>query len=87
MPVSDLLVAGLKMMGMGMGIVFSFLILLVYTMKIMSRFAAKYYVEEPQFATKNAVRTNLPPTPHAKSDEQVVAVISAAVSRFRGTAP
>jgi oxaloacetate decarboxylase gamma subunit len=74
------------MMGMGMGIVFSFLILLVYTMKIMSHFAAKYYVDEPQFATKNAVRTNLP-AHHAKSDEQLIAVISAAISRFRGTAP
>ncbi len=86
MPVSELLVAGLELMGMGMGIVFSFLILLVYTMKGMSRFAAKFHVDEPQMTTQNAVRTNLP-SAHAKSDEQLIAVISAAISRFRGTAP
>ncbi|MCF6282318.1 MAG: OadG family protein [Candidatus Polarisedimenticolaceae bacterium] len=83
MPVSDLLVAGLKLMGMGMGIVFSFLVLLVYTMKAMSHFAAKFHVDEPQSTTQNAVRTHLPAAP-AKSDEQLVAVISAAISRFRG---
>lgn len=86
MPVSDLLVAGLKLMGMGMGIVFSFLVLLVYTMKVMSHFSAKFYVEEPQLATKNTARPHLPPV-HAKSDEPLIAVISAAISRFRGTTP
>ncbi len=86
MPVSELLIAGLKLMGMGMGIVFSFLILLVYTMKAMSHFSAKHYVDEPQMNTQNAVRTHLPPV-HATSDGQLIAVISAAISRFRGTAP
>ena len=86
MPVTDLLTAGVKLMGMGMGIVFSFLILLVYTMKVMSHFAAKFHVDEPQMATRNAVRTNLPAA-NTQSDEQLVAVISAAISRFRGTAP
>ena len=84
MPVSDLLVAGLELMGMGMGIVFSFLVLLVFAMKGMSRFAAKFQTDEPPNTTHNALQTNLPA--HVESDEQLVAVISAAISRFRGTA-
>lgn len=83
MPVSELLVAGLKLMGMGMGIVFTFLVLLVYTMKGMSRLAAKFPVDELQNTTQNALQTNLPA--QTESDEQLIAVISAAISRFRGT--
>jgi oxaloacetate decarboxylase gamma subunit len=86
MPVTDLLMAGLKLMGMGMGIVFSFLILLVYTMKVMSHFAAKFHIDEPQMTTQNALRTNLPAS-NTQPDEQLVAVITAAISRFRGTTP
>lgn len=83
MPVSELLVVGLKLMGMGMGIVFTFLVVLVFTMKGMSRFAAKFNTTELQAANQNTLQTTLPA--HAESDKQLIAVISAAISRFRRT--
>ena len=83
MPVSELIMKGLELMVLGMGIVFTFLILLVFTMKGMSRMALSLDQGEPQTTSPS-----MPPattTGNAESDEQLIAVISAAINRFRGT--
>ena len=83
MPVSELIMKGLELMVLGMGIVFTFLILLVFTMKGMSRLALSLDQGEPQ-----ATPRHMPPAVTAgdtESNEQLIAVISAAIHRFRGT--
>ncbi|MEW7977880.1 MAG: OadG family protein [Candidatus Sedimenticola endophacoides] len=78
MPVSDLLMEGVNLMLLGMGIVFIFLAILVVTMSGMSRLAAAIDKKQPQ-----AVPAPQPAVPKAGEDEELVAVIPAAISRFR----
>ena len=63
---------------LGMGIVFGFLVLLVFVMKAMSRFAAAL-APEPDIAPSPATVSSAPGTP----DADTVAAITAAVHRFR----
>ncbi|MDJ0805505.1 MAG: OadG family protein [Gammaproteobacteria bacterium] len=83
MPITDLLLAGLNLMLVGMGIVFSFLVLLVLSMLGMSRFAL---ASERQVA-KPAQIVQPAPTVHPSDDVRgdLIAVISAAISRYRTT--
>lgn len=76
MPISDLLATGLQLMLLGMGIVFGFLILLVFTLKAMSWLAGRLPVSEPP-PTASA------PPPSQAADATLIAVISAAVARYR----
>lgn len=76
MPIADLLTTGAELMLLGMGIVFSFLILLVLVLKAMSWLAARYSAVEPVQSTQATPRTS--PT-----DAAPIAVISAAVARYR----
>ena len=80
MPLADLMLVGLKLMLLGMGIVFSFLIVLVFAVKGMSMLANWLApgTDEPVIAGM----TPQQPTrqPH---EEELVAVISAAITRFR----
>jgi oxaloacetate decarboxylase gamma subunit len=66
----------------GMGVVFSFLVLLVYSMLGMSRLSKL-------MASDEVARQNRPITPvvqtSAGAKVELVAVISAAVSRYRAT--
>ncbi|MES9967920.1 MAG: OadG family transporter subunit [Sedimenticola sp.] len=79
MPISDLLVEGVNLMLLGMGSVFIFLTLLVFIMNGMSRLAK---------AIEGDVVTEAP-TSHAATpkaateDDDLIAVISAAISRYR----
>jgi len=76
MPISELMMAGLQLMLVGMGIVFAFLMVLVVTMNGMSRLAISIEGEQPAAtAAKTAGET----------DEALVAVISAAIKRYRDT--
>lgn len=77
MPVTDLMNTGVELMLLGMGIVFSFLILLVFTLKLMSWLAARMP------ATETPAPLSPPIRPDA-GDATLIAVISAAVARYRG---
>ena len=77
MPVSEMMMAGVQLMLVGMGIVFTFLMVLVVTMNGMSRLAKALEGEQ----------TAAPSTPSAsgETDEVLVSVISAAIRRYRDT--
>jgi oxaloacetate decarboxylase gamma subunit len=77
---ADLIGAGLELMLLGMGIVFAFLILLIATLKMMSAFAGKFDTPAPQ--TAPIARTV---TDGGAANAAHVAVISAAIARFRAT--
>jgi len=77
MPVSELMMAGVQLMLVGMGIVFAFLMVLVVTMTGMSRLAVSLEGEQP--AAGAAAKTS------GETDEALVAVISAAIKRYRDT--
>jgi len=75
MAVSELLQQGVNLMLLGMGMVFTFLAILVVALNGMSRLAAALSgPEEVKTATAgNAV----------EADSELIAVISAAINRFR----
>ncbi len=73
---TELLSSGIELMLVGMGIVFIFLTMLVFVIKLMSRFIQRHFPDSPV-----ALR-NLP----AQGEEpQTIAAISAAVHRYRMT--
>lgn len=80
MPISDLLMDGLYLMLLGMGIVFAFLTLLVGAMRLMSRLAFGLAGEPVAEASFEVSPVNAAPS---NNDEEIVAVISAAVQRYR----
>jgi oxaloacetate decarboxylase gamma subunit len=73
----DLLIEGLKLMVIGMGIVLTFLLLLVGVMRAMSA-AAMRLAPEPGLAVGDRV-----PAAAEQADSELVAVITAAVARYR----
>lgn len=79
MDVSNLLVEGVQLMLLGMGSVFLFLTVLVLAMSGVSRLVISYADDshyEPQQQQPLA-------TPTGKESEEFIAVISAAISRYR----
>lgn len=73
---TDLLVQGIELMMLGMGIVFGFLIILVFTLRGMSLLAGRL--------DKAPTSDMIAPTPiDVSHNRQLVAVISAAVERYR----
>jgi len=80
MPFVDLMLVGLKLMLLGMGIVFGFLIVLVFALRGMSKLA-NWLAPEANAPAAAGIR---PAVPTGQThDEELVAVISAAVTRFR----
>ncbi len=75
MAVSDLLLHGVNLMLLGMGMVFTFLAILVIALNGMSRLAASISGPEEAQATSASAAT--------EGDTELIAVISAAISRFR----
>ena len=76
MAVSDLLMQGVNLMLLGMGIVFIFLMILVLAMNGMSRLAAILSGPDTHETQPETSGTGT-------EDEELIAVISAAISRFR----
>ena len=84
MPITDMLMSGVSLMVVGMGIVFVFLLTLVFAMKGMSMMAS--LISERQ----GSAETLTYPSAGAAQDPggvrgDLIAVISAAVSRYRAT--
>ncbi len=82
MPTFDLILSGINLMLIGMGVVFSFLILLVFSMFGMSRLAM--LTDEQTQAYENRSITPIV-NASAGSRVELVAVITAAIARFRAT--
>jgi len=78
MPMSELLMQGGELMLLGMGIVFTFLVVLVAVMTGMSRMAQAIEGAQPQVASgaQAAAATG-------EADQALVAVIGAAIARYR----
>lgn len=76
MPIGDLMMTGLQLMLLGMGIVFVFLIVLVVLLKAMSWLAGRLPTPETPAPASS-------PAQPAAADTTVIAVISAAVARYR----
>ena len=74
----DLLSAGLRMMVLGMGMVYVFLIIMIFAMKLMSK-ALKPFANALQSEAKPAARKPAGPT-----DEQLAAVAAAVVAHKLG---
>lgn len=79
MPVTDLMLDGVNLLLLGMGTVFVFLAILVVAMNLMSRLALRL-APEPQAVLPTAT---IPRAQEEGGDEEVIAVISAAISRYR----
>jgi oxaloacetate decarboxylase (Na+ extruding) subunit gamma len=82
MAVTDLLIEGLRLMAIGMSIVFTFLLLLVGVLRLMSLVAMRL-APEPLAAQVPAAG----PAPAAGDDPALTAVIGAAIARYRRDHP
>ncbi len=77
MNIPDLLMEGLRLMAIGMGIVFAFLLLLVGVMRVMSAVAMRL-APDPGLAVAARI-----PGAAERDDSELIAVITAAVDRYR----
>ncbi len=76
----ELLLNGFKLMVLGMGVVFAFLVLMVFCMNIVARLLKPFAA---RFETGGG-KVSAPAKPGAADDAAVAAVAAAAVSLFRG---
>ena len=74
---TNLVVEGFKFMGLGMGTVFLFLIIMIASMNIMSTIIHRFF-PEPTAETNPSVATP------AQDNKKVIAAISAAITHHRG---
>jgi oxaloacetate decarboxylase gamma subunit len=75
--VTESLIQGAELMLLGMGIVFGFLTVLVFTLRGMSLLAERLDDTPPGSATPEAISIT--------DDRKLMAVISAAVARYRAS--
>ena len=83
MPITDLLLTGVNLMFLGMGIVFTFLVMLVFAMLGMSRLAVASAKRQAQERPEIQPMSTVDSFSGVRGD--LVAVISAAVARYRTT--
>jgi len=74
---TELLTSGIELMMVGMGIVFVFLAMLVFAIKLMSSMILRYFPDAPAQGRPRAGA--------AIPDTQLIAAISTAVHRYRNT--
>jgi len=79
----NLLSEGLALMVFGMGFVFVFLTLLVFATNLMSRVVMKYAPAPEPRPSKRKAATPAAPASTTTSNDELVAVISAAVHKYR----
>ena len=72
---TNLILEGFKFMGLGMGTVFLFLIILIVSMNILSTVVDKFFPEPHQNPDA--------PVAQKKDDKNVIAAISAAITHHR----
>jgi len=75
---TNLIMEAAKFMVLGMGVVFSFLIILIFVLKAQGALFSKYFP-----AQDNTKKTSNPQTSSAKSNTAKVAAITAAVQHHR----
>ncbi|MGO2391338.1 MAG: OadG family protein [Halomonas sp.] len=78
----ELLQDGLALMALGMGVVFVFLAILVVSVTLMSKLIDRF---QPVPAAADTGRKSLSSSASSSPDDEVMAVISAAVHRYRST--
>ena len=76
----ELLQDGLALMALGMGFVFVFLTVLVISVTLMSKLIRRF---QPLPVTPGSVENTSPATAADNQDNETIAVISAAVHRYR----
>lgn len=86
----ELLQDGLALMALGMGFVFVFLAVLVISVTLMSKLIGRFQpipvaATESQNSRKSAASSTQSSAQTAAQGDEVVAVISAAVHRYRST--
>jgi oxaloacetate decarboxylase gamma subunit len=79
MPGYETLLEGLRLMGIGMGIVFGFLLLLVGVLRGMSAAVLRYAAQPGVSGSVDGAGT----LPDAAEDGELVAAISAAIALYR----
>ena len=77
---TNFLTEGLALMGLGMGFVFIFLTVLVISVTLMSGVVRRFQPATPAPTAQSSAGSSVA---SAKQDEEVMAVISAAVHRYR----
>ncbi|NRB41351.1 MAG: OadG family protein [Pseudomonadales bacterium] len=77
----NLLNEGLELMLFGMGTVFVFLTVLVLVTMLMSAIVQRFFPDAPEQTLTTTPRPA--PVPASNNDEQLLAVITAAVHKFR----
>lgn len=78
----ELLQDGLALMALGMGVVFVFLTILVISVTLMSALIGRY---QPSPVVVGKAKKTQPSAVATGQDDEVMAVISAAVHRYRST--
>lgn len=78
----ELLQDGLALMALGMGVVFVFLTILIISVTLMSKLVGRF---QPVPAVVDTGKKSSPSSPASGQSEEMMAVISAAVHRYRST--
>jgi oxaloacetate decarboxylase gamma subunit len=81
---SNLMIDGLNLMMYGMGFVFTFLTLLVFSTRVMSTVINRWFpMPEPAAVKISTAKPGLTPAQLAANDSHLIAVLTAAVHRHR----
>jgi len=73
---TNLIIEGFKFMGLGMGTVFLFLIVMIFAMNAMSKIINRFFPEPKPIESKTVNTQN--------NNKKVVAAITAAIKHHRG---
>jgi len=73
---TNLVIEGFKFMGLGMGTVFAFLVIMIFSMNLMSKIIHKFF-PEPQ------ADVNAPAVSQQKDNKKIIAAITAAITHHR----